>query len=105
MIPVAQGQTHGFTPHILSLDEWIEAVRERGNSGFYEHQVKIKSEQYGHIAQLWSTYEIRPTPDGKATVRGINSIHAVFDGTRWKIVEILWQAETPEEQMPTQYLP
>lgn len=38
-------------------------------------------------------------------VRGINSMQAVFDGSQWKLVEILWQAETPEETIPSTYLP
>lgn len=105
LIPVSKGQLTAFAPHILSVDEWIEAVKKRGSTPFYERQVKVKTEQYGHIAHLWSTYEIRPTPDGKATVRGINSIQAVFDGKRWRVVEILWQAETPEETVPHKYLP
>ncbi len=57
------------------------------------------------MAHLWSTYEIRETPDGKATVRGISSMQAVSDGSQWRLVEILWQAETPEETIPSKYLP
>jgi hypothetical protein len=44
-------------------------------------------------------------PDGTSQVRGINSIQAVNDGTRWRVMEILWQAETPEEPVPARYLP
>ena len=80
-------------------------MKARGSAVFYEHQVKYSSDVYGHIAHLWSTYEIRPTPDGKAEMRGINSIQAVFNGTEWKVVEILWQAETPDESIPQKYLP
>jgi hypothetical protein len=80
-------------------------VKARGSAVFYEHQVKYSSDVYGHIAHLWSTYEIRPTQDGKAEMRGINSIQAVFNGTEWKVVEILWQAETPDESIPQKYLP
>ncbi|MGB8099938.1 MAG: hypothetical protein WCF17_22495 [Terracidiphilus sp.] len=65
----------------------------------------MKSEVYGHIAHLWSTYETRATPDGKAEVRGINSIQAVNDGTRWHVMEIVWQAETPTMPVPGKYLP
>jgi hypothetical protein len=44
-------------------------------------------------------------PDGKATIRGINSIQAVFDGVRWKITQITWETETPTEPIPESYLP
>jgi hypothetical protein len=62
------------------------------------------AEVYGHIAHLWSTYEVRPNPDGKPEIRGINSIQAVFDGNNWKIMQVLWQAETPDEPIPAKYL-
>jgi hypothetical protein len=38
-------------------------------------------------------------------VRGINSIQAVFDGRRWRVSEILWQAESPDLPIPEKYLP
>ncbi len=103
--PLAKAADGSFAPHVLTVDGWIEAVRKRGSAVFYERQVKVSSDVYGHIAHLWSTYEIRETPDGKTQVRGINSIQAVNDGTRWRVFEILWQAETPAEPVPARYLP
>jgi hypothetical protein len=103
--PLAKAADGSFAPHVLTVDGWIDAVKKRGSAVFYERQVKVSSDLYGHIAHLWSTYEVRPTPDGKAQVRGINSIQAVNDGARWRVSEILWQAETPAEQVPTRYLP
>jgi hypothetical protein len=103
--PIAKKADGSFAPHVLTVDGWIDAVKKRGSAVFYERQVKVSSEVYGHIAHLWSTYEVRPTPDGKPQVRGINSIQAVNDGTRWRVFEIVWQAETPEEPVPAKYLP
>jgi hypothetical protein len=94
-----------YAPHTLTLDDWIEALRKRGHDVLTEHQVKVKVETYGHLAHLWSTYELRLQPDGPPTVRGINSIQAVFDGKRWRVLEILWQAETPDQPIPEKYLP
>jgi hypothetical protein len=103
--PLAKTADGTFAPRNLTVDGWIDAVKSRGKLVFYERQVKVSSEVYGHIAHLWSTYETRATPDGKFEVRGINSIQAVNDGTRWRIQSILWEAETPAEQIPTKYLP
>jgi hypothetical protein len=102
MAPLADG---GLAPHTLTVDNWVAMVGSRGSIPIYERQVKVGIETYGHIAHLWTTYELRPTPDGKATARGINSIQAVFDGKRWRVFEILWQAETREEPVPAKYLP
>jgi hypothetical protein len=95
----------GFFPRMLTLDDWINAVAKRGSDPLYEHQVKVKSETYGHFAHLWSTYEIRPTPEGKATVTGINSVQAVNDGTRWRVLSILWEPDTTAGPVPEKYLP
>jgi hypothetical protein len=105
LIPVSKQPDGTIAPHILSVDGWIDAVGKRGSGVFYERQVKVKSEIYGPIAHLWSTYEVRPTPDGKPEVRGINSIQAIFDGQRWRIIEITWHAETPADPVPAQYMP
>ncbi len=72
---------------------------------FYEKQVKVKFETYGHVAHLWSTYEIRSTPDGKPEVIGINSIQAVYDGTRWRVLSILWESNATAGPVPEKYLP
>lgn len=105
LMPIAKQPDGSFAPRILTVDGWIDAVKKRGSAVFYERQVKVKSETYGHEAHLWSTYETRSTPDGKADVRGINSMQAVFDGQRWKLISILWQAETPADPVPEKYLP
>jgi hypothetical protein len=80
-------------------------MERRGSTPLYERQVKVKAETYGRIAHVWNTYEIRSTPDGKATSRGINSIQATFDGLRWRVIGVLWQAETPDTPIPERYLP
>lgn len=106
LMPLVKNKDDGsVAPRILTVDGWIDAVAKRGSAVFYEKQVKVATETYGHEAHLWSTYETRSTPDGKADVRGINSIQAFFDGQRWKVISILWQAETPTEPVPEKYLP
>lgn len=95
----------GFAPHALTVQDWIDAVAKRGDAAFYEHQIKVQTETYGHFAHLWSTYEIRETRDGKATMTGINSIQAVFDGMRWKVYAILWEPNTTAGPVPEKYLP
>ncbi|WP_263356933.1 hypothetical protein [Acidicapsa ligni] len=105
MTPVLKAKDGAITPHTVTLDGWIEAVAKRGSTPFYERQIKVTAQTYGHIAHLWSTYEIRDTPDGKAKLRGINSIEAFKDGNHWRILNIQWQAETPEEKIPAKDLP
>jgi hypothetical protein len=105
MSPMGKSPDGTFAPHLLTVDDWIASVAKRGDQAFYEVQIKVTSDSYGHFAHLWSTYEIRPTPDGTATVQGINSIQAVFDGTRWRVLSVLWEPNTTAGPIPEKYLP
>jgi hypothetical protein len=105
LIPVTVGADGQFKTAILTLDDYIDRAAKRGDKAFYEHQIKYTTATYGKIAHLWSTYTVTETPDGKPIVRGINSIEAVNDGTRWRVIEISWQAETSTTPIPGEFLP
>ncbi len=105
LTPVTKTPDGSFAPRVLTVDDWINAVAKRGSSAFYERQIKVTAESYGHFAHLWSTYEIRDTPDGKATVVGINSLQAVNDGKRWHVISVLWEPDTTAGPIPKKYLP
>ena len=103
LVPLAKNADGGFSPHILTVDGWIEAVHKRGSASLMEHQIKVGTEVYGHLAHLWSTYETKIGE--KDADRGINSIQAIFDGKQWHLIEIVWQAQTTADPVPAQYLP
>ena len=105
LIPIRVGKDGSATPRILTVQDWIDAVAKRGDSVFYEHQIKVRTESWAHMAHLWSTYTTSETPDGKPLDRGINSIQAIYDGKEWHVIEIVWQAETPAEPVAKKYLP
>ena len=95
-----------YAPRNLTVEDWITAIAKRAPGNFFEKASVNKIEQYGNLAHIWSTYESRhalndPTP----FARGINSIQAVYDGTRWRVQAILWQAETTDTPIPAKYLP
>lgn len=94
------------TLSVLTLDDWTAHVKAAGVPAFYEKQVKVRTERFGHLAHLWSTYFLRMNqPDAPVTVRGINSIQAARIDGQWKIVGIAWQAETASEKLPPAYVP
>ena len=73
--------------------------------GFFERETARRTEQFGHIAHAFSTYEGRlKSPDAKPFVRGINSIQLVNDGRRWWIVTVFWEAETERTPLPEKYM-
>jgi hypothetical protein len=90
-----------FTP-----DQYIERngpAFER--QAFYEKEIFRKTDQFGDIANVFSTYSSSATKDGEPFQRGINTIQMRYDGTRWWIVSLLWQGETADTPLPKQYLP
>ncbi len=101
--PIVKTKEGDFEPHLLTVDGWVDAVRQRGNAVLGEHQIRVEKLEWGHLAHLWSTYEL--TVDGKPAARGINSIQAVNDGKRWRVISIVWQAENEAEKIPGKFLP
>ena len=92
---------------VLTIDGYIARASSRmATMGFYERSIHNDTEQYGNIVQVWSTYESRHAPtDATPFARGINSFQLLKDGDRYWIVNIFWDAETPDHPIPAQYLP
>ena len=74
-------------------------------NGFVEREASRKTERYGNIMQVFSTYESRhDAKDEKPFARGINSFQLYNDGTRWWVVTIMWQEETTDNPLPKEFL-
>jgi hypothetical protein len=74
-------------------------------NGFHERELARKVDQYGNIAQVFSTYHAFKTKDDKEPfMRGINSFQLMNDGKRWWVINIFWLAETPDNPLPKEYL-
>ncbi|HZG45984.1 MAG TPA: hypothetical protein VEZ41_06920 [Allosphingosinicella sp.] len=73
-------------------------------NGFIEREIARRVEQYGDIAHVFSTYEARQSASGPVFLRGINSFQLVRHEGRWWVVSIMWQAESPQNPLPAQYL-
>jgi hypothetical protein len=95
----------GLAPQILDVDAYIARVEPFfATTGFYEKEVARRTEQFGQIAHVWSTYESRHDPsDAEPFMRGINSIQLFNDGNRWWILSIYWQQESPQHAIPEKY--
>lgn len=105
LIPAAKQSGGDVRARVLSVDDYIS--RAQGffdKEGFFESELARRVEQYGHIAQVFSTYESRHEKAGKPFARGINSFQLLNDGKRWWVVTIYWEGETPETPIPDEYL-
>ena len=107
LIPVRKDPQNGsFAPHAYTPEEYVQrATPMMSKDGFFERESARRVEQYGHIAHVFSTYESRHALGDKAPfARGINSFQLFFDGKRWWVVTIYWDAETPDQPIPEKYL-
>ena len=74
-------------------------------NGFFEREAARRTEAFGNIAQVFSTYESRHAKDeARPFQRGINSIQLMNDGKRWWIVTVFWQGEDEKHPLPEKYL-
>jgi len=107
LIPTGKNaQTGVVTARMLTPEEYIKRAEPfLVKEGFFEREIARRTEQYGHIVQIFSTYESKHKLDDKTPfARGINSFQLMNDGKRWWVVTIFWEGETPENQIPKEYL-
>ena len=111
MIPTAENAGENslggeIAPQILDIDGFIARVGDYiEKNGFVEKEIARRTEQFGHIVHVWSTYESRHKGDDpKPFMRGINSIQLFNDGKRWWILSIYWQHESAQHPLPGEYL-
>lgn len=74
-------------------------------NGFHERELARHIDQFGNIAQVFSTYHaFRNKDDKEPFMRGINSFQLMNDGKRWWVINIFWQQESPDNKIPEKYL-
>lgn len=96
----------GAEARVLTVDEYIErAAPLFEKNGFFEKEIARKTEAFGNIVHLFSTYASRHAAgDREPFARGINSIQLLKDGDRYWIVTVYWDAERPDSPIPEHYL-
>jgi hypothetical protein len=92
-------------PAVMTPDEFAErSGASAAKSAFYEAPVAQRTEMFGNIAHVFSTYESRRAPGDKPFARGINSFQLVRAGGSWKVMTILWDSEREGNAIPEKYL-
>ena len=107
MIPAGKSpQTGVVGARVFTPEEYItRSAPFMEKEGFHEREIARRTDIYGNIAQVFSTYAAyKKADDKKPFMRGINSFQLLNDGKRWWVITIYWQAETPENLLPKQYL-
>ena len=92
-------------PQLLDVEGYIARVEPLLQEGFFEKEIARRTEQFGRIAHVWSTYESRHDSNETAPfMRGINSFQLFADGKRWWILSVYWQHESAVDPIPKRYL-
>jgi hypothetical protein len=104
LIPTRKSDSGELIPKPLSPEEYIQLFSSRISTGFYERELYRKTEEYGTLVHVFSTYETKEKKDGPVTNRGINSIQLFKGKDRYYIVNIFWCAESMGFALPGKYL-
>ncbi len=93
-------------PLNLTVDQFISSNRnyfEKG--GYFETEIARRTESFGRIAQVFSTYgSRRALEEPQPYVRGINGFQLLNDGERWWIGQVMWEMERVDVSLPEKYL-
>jgi len=86
---------------LLTVDDYVNAAGGYFlKNGFFESAIVNRVEKFGNMAQVFSSYESRHAAAEKPFARGINSIQLLNDGSRWYVLSILWDEESPSNPLP-----
>jgi len=86
-----------------NVDEFVRDAGEVfSKEPFYEKAIVNRSESFGNVTQLFSSYASRHAQP-QAFERGINSIQLLNDGTRWWVLSILWDTERADNPLPEKF--
>jgi hypothetical protein len=91
---------------LWTIDQFVAAQGAALDSlDFFERQVAQRTERFGDIAHVLSTFEVGKSPtDRRPFERGVNSVQLRYDGRRWWCVTILWTTERADLPIPARYL-
>ncbi len=106
LIPAVYRPDSVASLRVWDVEQYISLVGPRlETSGFFEREIARRTERYGGVTHVFSTYDSRRTSaDPTPFARGINSIQLFFDGRRWWILTVFWEGERPSNPIPAAYL-
>lgn len=105
LIPAAP-RPDGSAPSALSPDDYVQRTSATFlKNGFFEREIARRTEAFGTIVHVFSTYESRRSRDDATPfARGINSIQLATYAGRWWVVTVMWDQERPDNPIPAKYL-
>jgi len=89
----------------ISVEEYIKLSEPlMMKEGFFEKETARKSQTFGDIVQVFTTYETKHNlTDKQVWMRGINGIQLVHSRGRWWILSIFWEDEGNGLTIPKEF--
>jgi hypothetical protein len=82
---------------------WRNVIGTANDRGFYERQTNLVVDQYGDVANAFTTYEKGPYEPRQVQGRCINAVQLVRRDGRWFIVSITWDEENSAGPLSEKY--
>jgi hypothetical protein len=102
LIPTGPTPAGGRGANFWTVEDYIaRAGAQLEASGFFENEIGRRTDRYGSVVHLMSAYESLRTADGEPFARGVNSFQLFWDGSRWWVMNVFWEQETPENPIPS----
>ncbi len=91
LIPIVAVPGEKVRARFLSPQDFIHRVEPIfATEDFWERETSRKTETFGHVAHVLSSYESLRSPNDVAFERATNSLQLLNDGSRWWIVNVMW---------------
>ncbi len=105
LVPMVK-RNNGIQPVFLKVEDYItRGGPNLERDGFHEREIAHQIQQFGDMAQVFSSYESRHGKDDpEPFLRGVNSFQLCRQGGRWWVLQILWEQETDAGPIPAEYL-
>ena len=84
------------------IDDWMTRYPSRRAESFYEWEIVRRTDQFDHMASVFSTYEISrdhqydETPDR----HGVTQFTLAYMNDRWWIVALQWSGRVADQPLP-----
>lgn len=99
------GQFLVHTPRsFMRMVDSLTVVGGPDDQGFQEEQIASRTERFGDVAHVFSTYQKHVWESEEILGRGVNSIQLVWNDGRWWITAIAWDEEVGAGPLPERYL-
>jgi hypothetical protein len=98
MVPVRVPKSGPADLTVLSPEEY---EKRASSQTFYEQPIAYDVTSFGRITHVYESYGLKHAlADAAPYVRGVNSVELLFDGSRYYILQVLWDTERPDNPLP-----